>query len=230
MAYKSKYTGAEVDNLLSKADTALQQYEEKYKGTVTGININGVVKNPTDGIIDVGDIITSDDVYYIAESDFNGGLIPQYEFSKIRSCKILILQFLGIDIVFTARNNDVAGIGSISFGGVFGNTALNAIFSPNEDGGATFELQVEPVYTFKTINGEEILGEGNIDIEGGIQTETDPIFMASPAAGISQENIALWNNKVDSSTLSTVAISGNYDDLSNKPTIPDAVTESTISG
>lgn len=31
-------------------------------------------------------------------------------------------------------------------------------------------------------------------------------------------------------TLATVATSGNYDDLSNKPTIPSAVTETTVSG
>jgi hypothetical protein len=54
MAYKSKYTGAEVDNLLSKADTALQQYEEKYKGTVTGVKINGTTNNPSGGVVDLG--------------------------------------------------------------------------------------------------------------------------------------------------------------------------------
>ena len=35
---------------------------------------------------------------------------------------------------------------------------------------------------------------------------------------------------ISSSQLSTVATSGSYDDLSNKPTIPSAVTESTVSG
>lgn len=32
---------------------------------------------------------------------------------------------------------------------------------------------------------------------GGITTETDPIFSASPAAGITDENISSWNKKVD---------------------------------
>ena len=36
--------------------------------------------------------------------------------------------------------------------------------------------------------------------------------------------------KMDNVTLAAVATSGNYNDLSNKPTIPTAVTESTISG
>lgn len=36
--------------------------------------------------------------------------------------------------------------------------------------------------------------------------------------------------KVDKSSLATVATSGSYNDLTNKPTIPAAVTESTVSG
>jgi hypothetical protein len=39
-----------------------------------------------------------------------------------------------------------------------------------------------------------------------------------------------WNNKVDSDSLATVATSGSYNDLSDKPTIPTEVTESTVSG
>ena len=37
-------------------------------------------------------------------------------------------------------------------------------------------------------------------------------------------------SKMDNVTLATVATSGSYNDLSNKPTIPSAVTESTVSG
>ena len=38
------------------------------------------------------------------------------------------------------------------------------------------------------------------------------------------------DGKADKSSLATVATSGSYNDLSNKPTIPSAVTESTVSG
>ena len=38
------------------------------------------------------------------------------------------------------------------------------------------------------------------------------------------------SGKADKSSLATVATSGSYNDLSNKPTIPSAVTESTVSG
>lgn len=47
---------------------------------------------------------------------------------------------------------------------------------------------------------EELLDQvanGNAGGGGGITTETDPIFSASPAAKITDENISSWNNKVD---------------------------------
>jgi len=43
-------------------------------------------------------------------------------------------------------------------------------------------------------------------------TETDPIYSASPAAGITAEDIESWDNKSD--------FSGSYNDLTDKPTIP----------
>ena len=43
---------------LSKADTALQSYEEQYKGTVTSVKMNGSEVMPTNGVIDLGTVIT----------------------------------------------------------------------------------------------------------------------------------------------------------------------------
>lgn len=42
-------------------------------------------------------------------------------------------------------------------------------------------------------------------------TETDPVFSASPAAEITSSNISAWDAKSD--------FSGDYEDLTNKPTI-----------
>lgn len=47
-------------------------------------------------------------------------------------------------------------------------------------------------------------------------TETDPVFNASAAKGISSADITNWNNKSD--------FSGSYNDLTNKPTIPTVPT------
>jgi hypothetical protein len=48
-----------VQTSLSKADTALQSYTEQYKGTVTGVKVNGTTKNPSNGVVDLGIVITS---------------------------------------------------------------------------------------------------------------------------------------------------------------------------
>lgn len=47
-------------------------------------------------------------------------------------------------------------------------------------------------------------------------TETDPVFTASAAHGITSSDISNWNGKSD--------FSGSYNDLTNKPTIPAAVS------
>jgi len=59
---------------------------------------------------------------------------------------------------------------------------------------------------------------------GYINAETDPVFSSSAAAGITSANITTWNNKSD--------FSGDYDDLTNKPTIPtiDLTTTAWIDG
>ena len=48
-----------VQTSLNKADTALQSYTEQYKGTVTGVKMNGTTKNPSSGVVDLGTVITA---------------------------------------------------------------------------------------------------------------------------------------------------------------------------
>ena len=50
--------------------------------------------------------------------------------------------------------------------------------------------------------------------------EDDPVFTASAAYGIQSSDITNWNNKSD--------FSGNYNDLTNKPTIPSAGTSNPL--
>ena len=66
----------------------------------------------------------------------------------------------------------------------------------------------------KTINNISLLGSGNIDIQGGgggtqVQSNWTETDISSPAYIKNKPNLA------------TVATSGSYNDLSNKPTIPD---------
>lgn len=57
---------------------------------------------------------------------------------------------------------------------------------------------------------------GAITLTANAQTETDPIFVASAAHGITSTDISNWNGKSD--------FSGDYNDLTNKPTIPTVPT------
>lgn len=75
----------------------------------------------------------------------------------------------------------------------------------------------------KSVNGKT--GDVVLDASdvGAIETESDPVFVNSPAYGISAEDIDSWDSKSD--------FSGDYNDLTNKPTIPTDTTYTiSISG
>lgn len=80
----------------------------------------------------------------------------------------------------------------------------------------------------KTINGEVISGTGNIVIEGGGGSVTvdDHIDSASTNPVENRVIYNALNGKADKSELATVATTGDYNDLVNKPTIPAAQVQS----
>ena len=69
----------------------------------------------------------------------------------------------------------------------------------------------------KSVNGQT--GDVVLDAEdvGAIETESDPVFVNSPAYNISAEDIDSWDSKSD--------FSGDYNDLANKPTIPTQASD-----
>lgn len=88
-----------VQTSLNKADTALQSYTEQYKGTVTGVKINGNTKNPSSGIVDLGTVVTSLDGYakktdipsldnYVTIETFNDSKIKVENHSNITALLI----------------------------------------------------------------------------------------------------------------------------------------------
>ena len=70
--------------------------------------------------------------------------------------------------------------------------------------------------TLKTINGESIVGEGNIEIGGGSGTQVQ-----SDWAETNTESVSYIKNKP---TLSIVATTGSYNDLTNKPNLSTVAT------
>lgn len=59
-----------VQTSLGKADTALQS--EQYKGTVTGVKVNGSTKTPSSGTVDIGSVVTGVKINGSTKSPSNG--------------------------------------------------------------------------------------------------------------------------------------------------------------
>lgn len=130
----------------------------------------------------------------------------------------------------TINNESILGSGNIEIGGGSGGTSnYNAL--TNKPKINNIELNGN-----KSLNDLGIQPAGNYALESEIPTktsdltndsgfitgytETDPT-VPSHVKNITQANITSWNNKSD--------FSGNYNDLTNKPTIPSEVTETTVS-
>lgn len=131
---------------------------------------------------------------------------------------------------FRARDQVRVGVYSITItaktsdGRVFTTDVCNAFAlvdcsCETEDGSSDAEIEaLEVNATF------EITAWGG----GGGSAESDPIFTASPAAKITEEDIEGWKAQgTELGKLAKVARSGSYNDLSGKPVIP---TESTVGG
>lgn len=101
-----------VQTSLGKADTALQSYTEKYKGTVTKVKINGSEKSPdSNGLIDLGTIEgegTGEDIRYFTDftvEDFieecdEEGIITENTtelFNAMKSNKVICVPYRGYD-------------------------------------------------------------------------------------------------------------------------------------
>lgn len=206
MAYQSKYTGLQIDDILdsvewkqdqiedleqiragaAKGATALQSYTEKYTGTVTGIKINGTVKSGS-GVIDLGTITT----------DISGKV------DKVAGKQLSTEDFT------TALKNKLEGLSN------YDDTELSNAIS-------TLRGDFDKIVSGDTTTAIKTFNEVIAFLDG----LTDTQDLESIIASIEQQ-IA---GKMDKVTLAKVATSGSYNDLSNKPTIPAAVTESTVSG
>lgn len=213
-----------VQTSLGKADTALQSYTEQYKGTVTGVKINGTTKNPSNGVVDLGTVLTShqdisskqdklvsgtniktingqtllgggditiegggssNDIYvFVVEDEY--GTITEEEFNAIRSAKIVNINIeQGFDIVSVVKLDlSEAGFGVVLTGTINIDSSRTSI-TVNIQNDLTYRVnyveEIIPTSTsqlendsnfitsdgLKTINGQSLVGSGNITISGG---------------------------------------------------------------
>ena len=227
MAYQSKYTGLEIDDILDsvewkqgkiedlasiragaqKGATALQSYTEKYTGTVTGIKLNGVVKSGS-GVIDLGTISTTEtDPIFSASPAASITEAKKVEWDN-KVDKVNGKQLSTEDFT-TALKTKLEGLNN------YDDTELSEAIE-------TLRGDFDEIVSGDTTTAIKTFNEVIAFLDG----LTDTQDLESIIANIEQQ-IA---GKMDKVTLATVATSGSYNDLSNKPTIPSAVTESTVSG
>lgn len=106
------------------------------------------------------------------------------------------------DLIITFTNGKKINVGHVkgqNGSGYNGRDGANGISVTN--------AKVQDGHLYITLSDGREIDAGLI--QGGTGAETDPIFVASPAHEITDNDISNWNNKSD--------FSGDYNDLSNKP-------------
>lgn len=159
---------SDVKTSLGKADTALQ--EEQYKGTVTGVKMNGTTKNPSNGVVDLGTVITEhQDISGKQDTLVSGESLKTINGQSLLGSGEIDLSEYETKIDSEAKLQDAKGYTDDkseyletqmknSLGELL--NILELSFQNKQD------LLVSGT-NIKTINGQSLLGEGDITIGGG---------------------------------------------------------------
>lgn len=289
---------SDVQSALTKANSALQS--ETYKGTVTGVKINGTTKSPISGVVDLGTVITSHqdisgkldattaastyltktdasntylgktakaasatnaDSATKATQDASGNVITSTYATKTElsakgtyskpstgipstdlassvqtslgkadtALQSYTEKYTGTITGVSANGTSVAtsGVANIPAAStsIYGVTKLTSATNSTSTTLAATASAVKAAYDLaasKTSNAGTITG---ITMNGTSKGTSGVVDLGTVIT--SHQDIS---GKADKSSLATVATSGSYNDLTNKPTIPSAVSESTVSG
>lgn len=206
-------TIADLDTIRSGAAlgaTALQSYTEQYKGTVTGIKVNGSTHNPSNGVVDLGTISADESLRIHFEPNFDlgigqpidvtslvqqsMGITPAELYEEVttneKKTALFIHELMGGELQEISRVTDPTyGTVGLSYLSTLEGlpSPFQLIISPTQcqlvivDMLAGYNSVVAPLTemvegkqeqlvsgtNIKTINGESILGEGNLTIQGG---------------------------------------------------------------
>ncbi|MBR4856013.1 MAG: hypothetical protein IKU94_05245 [Bacteroidaceae bacterium] len=256
MSYNSKYTGAEVEALLDSANgkqdkiedldtiragaaagaTALQ--EEQYKGTVTGvtfygkvytpdsdgkvymgypdveavkeITINGSTKTPTNGAVDLGTVLTQhQDIS--SKADLSNGKILASQLPDY-----ILGQVMYGGIINSGDSSNINVQTSTNYQNKY-NVSQNATINKYQFWSQT------GVYFISGANGTFF----DIEVKVGDWLISTGTSVAKVDNTDAVSSVAGLTGVIDASALGKEL---SYNDLKDKPTIPTAVTESTVSG
>lgn len=187
--------------------TALQSYTEKYKGTVTGIKVNGSTHNPSNGVVDLGTISADGSLRIHFEPNFDleigqhidvtslvqqsMGITPAELYEEVvtngKKTALFIHELMGGELQEISRVTDSLyegmGLSYLStleglpspFKLIISQTqcqlvivdmlaGYNSVVIPLTEMIEDKQEQLVSGTNIKTINGESILGSGNIEV------------------------------------------------------------------
>ncbi len=198
---EGSYLTTETDPIFSASSAAsisasdIQNWNSKTSnvGTVTGVKLNNTTKNPdSNGVVDLGTVVTS-------EAD---PTVPSW-------VKAITQQDINNWNDGSVEETDP----------IFSASAAKNITSSDISNWNGKQDALVSGTNIKTINGNSILGSGNLEISGGGGT----------VGSLNSTNTTAQSTSASESFSGTINLhkvskTGSYNDLLNKPTIPAAIT------
>ncbi len=211
------------------------------KGTITGATMNGASVTATNGVLALGTVITAhQDISGKANTADLADVATSGSYNDL-SDKPTIPSAVTETTVsgwgFTKNAGTVTKVNNIS--PVGGNVTLSiptvtdtySATSSNAMSGKAVASAISGLATTASLSAVATSGSYNdLSDKPSIPTVTDTYSATSTSAMSGKAVASAIANKMDKVTLATVATSGSYNDLSDKPSIPSAVTETTVSG
>lgn len=178
-----------VQTSLGKADTALQSYTEQYKGTITGVSANGT-SVATSGVANIPAASTS-----------------AYGVTKLSSATNSTSTTLAATPSAVKAAYDLAN----SYKGTVTGVKINGTTKNPSSGVVDLGTVITSHQTLKTINGESIVGSGDITISGG-GNSIDTISFTQPEtilSNIESEKVYVGRVGLSSLTIQSFADNGS---------------------
>lgn len=208
MSYNSKYTGEQVESLLEKAGTAIQEHQD-ISGKQDVISDLAAIR---DGASKGATALQSVPSEYVTETELtNKGYATTSSVNTALGGKVdkVTGKQLSTEDFTTLLKQKLEGLSN---------------YDDKEIQEAVSKLRtdLDTLVSGDTTTAIKTFNEIIAFLDGISDTEDLVGIIASIEQQIAK--------KMDKITLATVATSGSYNDLTDKPTIPSAVTESTVSG
>lgn len=245
-AYTSSYTGAQIDAAVGAVAGKADKIQEVNHGTsdttftltANTMHIWGTVTSLTLSLPTDSNSVLDEFMFTFTSGSTATTLSLPNTVKWVQDIEVETNKTYQVSIV-----NNLAGwlTNGMPAGGGGGGGENNVIESISVNSVAqTVDANKNVNLQFKTINNESISGTGNISISvptktsdlnndsGFISSESDPVFAASTAYGISASDITNWNGKTSNiGTITSVKMNGSTVSSSGEADLGTVITSET---